>query len=79
MAARLMLKLIRHAMLRGETSFLHVLSDNLSAQRLYRAMGFRDHCEVAGHVIMRDSLMQSILRYPRYSYGTFHAAPILSH
>lgn len=54
MVARLMLKLIRHAMLRGETSFLHVLSDNLSAQRLYRAMGFRDHCEVAGHVIMRD-------------------------
>jgi predicted GNAT family acetyltransferase len=54
MAGRLMLKLIRRAMLRGETSFLHVLSDNLSAQRLYRAMGFSDHCEVAGHVIMRD-------------------------
>lgn len=54
LAGRLMFKLIRRAMLRGETSFLHVLSDNLDAQRLYRAMGFRNHCEVAGHVIMRD-------------------------
>jgi GNAT superfamily N-acetyltransferase len=43
LARRLVQKLIRRQMLRGETPFLHVMHDNHGARRLYRRMGFRDH------------------------------------
>jgi GNAT superfamily N-acetyltransferase len=53
LARRLMDKLIRRQLLRGETPFLHVMRDNESAHRLYLRMGFRDHCEAAVRVISR--------------------------
>lgn len=40
LARRLMLKLIRRQMLRGETTFLHVVSTNTAARDLYLRMGF---------------------------------------
>lgn len=42
LAKRLVSRLIRRQMQRGETPFLHVMGDNLSAHRLYERMGFRD-------------------------------------
>jgi GNAT superfamily N-acetyltransferase len=45
LARGLMRKLIRRQMLRGETSFLHVMHDNHGARRLYQRMGFRDHLQ----------------------------------
>ena len=51
LARRLMLKLVRQQMARGETPFLHVLRDNVGAHRLYERMGFRDHCETVVRVI----------------------------
>lgn len=53
LARRLMEKLIRSQLQRGETPFLHVMRDNDSAHRLYRRMGFQDHCEAAVRVISR--------------------------
>jgi len=53
LARRLMEKLIRRQVLRGETPFLHVMRDNDSAHRLYLRMGFRDHCEAAVRVVSR--------------------------
>ena len=53
LARRLMEKVIRRQLLRGETPFLHVMRDNDSAHRLYLRMGFRDHCEAAVRVISR--------------------------
>lgn len=41
LARRLMHKLIRRQLARGETPFLHVMRDNTGAFRLYEAMGFR--------------------------------------
>ena len=35
------MKLIRRQMQRGETTFLHVVSDNRPARTLYENMGFR--------------------------------------
>lgn len=43
LARRLMLKLIRRQMLRGETTFLHVVSSNTTALDLYRRMGFETY------------------------------------
>ena len=40
LARKLMLKLIRRQLLRGETPFLHVMCDNHNAIRLYERMGF---------------------------------------
>ena len=50
-ARRLMIKLIRRQMQRGETPFLHVMRDNIGAHRLYERMGFRDHCETTVRVV----------------------------
>jgi len=43
LARRLVSKLVRRQMQRGETPFLHVLHDNHGARRLYQRMGFSDH------------------------------------
>jgi predicted GNAT family acetyltransferase len=51
LARQLMLKLVRHQLLRGETPFLHVMHDNAHAHRLYGRMGFRDHRETVVRVI----------------------------
>lgn len=52
-AQRLMRKLIRRQMARGETPFLHVLKDNAGAHALYLRMGFRDHAELPVRVLTR--------------------------
>jgi len=53
LARRLMLKLIRREMQRGETPFLHVMHGNTGARSLYARMGFREHCETAIRVVSR--------------------------
>ena len=53
LAWRLMVKLIRRQRQRGETPFLHVMSDNDRARRLYRRMGFRDYRETTVRVVSR--------------------------
>jgi len=53
LARRLTLKLIHRAMQRGETPFLRVMGDNLSARGLYRNMGFRDYRETTARIISR--------------------------
>ena len=50
-ARRLMLKLVRRQMQRGEVPFLHVMRDNAGAHRLYRKMGFRDYRETVVRVV----------------------------
>lgn len=54
LARRLMAKLIRRQMLRGETPFLHVMRDNDGARRLYAQMGFRDYLETVVRVVSRS-------------------------
>src|SRR5262249_46320039 len=44
-ARKLMLKLVRGQLQRGETPFLHVMRDNASARELYERMGFRVYRE----------------------------------
>ena len=51
LARRLMRKLIRRQMQRGETPFLHVMHANAGARRLYEAMGFVNHREVVVRVV----------------------------
>lgn len=51
LAKRLMLKLIRRQLQRGETPCLHVASGNTGAHGLYLRMGFRDHLETAVRVV----------------------------
>jgi predicted GNAT family acetyltransferase len=51
LARRLMLKLIRRQMQRGETPFLHVMRANSGARGLYERMGFRDYCETTIRVV----------------------------
>jgi ribosomal protein S18 acetylase RimI-like enzyme len=53
-ARRLMIKLMRRQMQRGEMPFLHVMSDNLGARRLYEKMGFRNMLETVVRVFSRD-------------------------
>ena len=53
LARRLMNKLIRYQLARGEAPFLHVMRDNSSAHRLYEQMGFRDYREPALRVVSR--------------------------
>lgn len=50
-ARRLMSKLVRREMLRGEMPFLHVMSANANARRLYARMGFRDYREAVVRVV----------------------------
>lgn len=52
-ARRLMTKLILRALRRGETPFLHVMRDNVSAHRFYERLGFRNHCEPVVRVVAR--------------------------
>lgn len=54
LARRLMLKLVRRQMLRGETPFLHVMSGNTGARGLYERMGFANHRECAVRVMARQ-------------------------
>jgi GNAT superfamily N-acetyltransferase len=54
LARKLTLKLVRRMLQRGETPFLHVMSSNAAAHRLYRQMGFRDWCETPVRVVVRD-------------------------
>ncbi|MHB1896091.1 MAG: GNAT family N-acetyltransferase [Metallibacterium sp.] len=51
LARRLMLKLIRRQMQRGELPFLHVMCANIHARALYQRMGFRDHLETVVRVV----------------------------
>jgi predicted GNAT family acetyltransferase len=53
LARRLSLKLVHRQLLRGKTSFLHVVSTNTPARRLYEKMGFRNHLETCLRVITR--------------------------
>jgi len=53
LAQRLMRKLIRRELARGETPFLHVMSANAGAHALYRRMGFHDRREVVVRVVTR--------------------------
>jgi ribosomal protein S18 acetylase RimI-like enzyme len=50
-ARRLMLKLVRRQMQRGETPFLHVMRDNAKALALYERMGFRVYKESVVRVV----------------------------
>lgn len=54
LARRLMMKLIRRQMQRGETPFLHVMRSNENAHRLYERMGFRTWREVVVRVVTLD-------------------------
>ncbi len=51
LARRLMEKLIRLEIGRGQTPFLHVMYDNEHALRMYRQMGFRTHREVLLRIV----------------------------
>jgi ribosomal protein S18 acetylase RimI-like enzyme len=53
LARKLMVKLIRRQMARGEAPFLHVMTDNTGAQGLYERMGFRIHDEAVVRVLSR--------------------------
>lgn len=53
LARRLMERLIRTQLQRGETPFLHVMRDNVGAHQLYQKMGFRDRTETVVRVIAR--------------------------
>jgi len=53
LAKKLTLKLVRQQMLRGKTSFLHVMSHNAAARALYEKMGFRNHLETTVRVVTR--------------------------
>ena len=51
LARKLTLKLVHRELRRGETPFLHVVSSNTGAIRLYRKMGFQDYCETPVRVV----------------------------
>ena len=51
LARQLMLKVMNLQRARGETTFLHVMSDNTSARRLYERMGFSNYLEPVVRVI----------------------------
>jgi len=54
-ARRLMSRLVRRQLRRGETPFLHVMRDNVRARAMYERMGFRVYCESVVRVIARDA------------------------
>ena len=51
MARRLMIRLMALQSARGQTSFLHVMSANQGARRLYEDLGFRNYLEPVVRVI----------------------------
>ena len=53
MARALMSRLLALQRARGETTFLHVMSTNASARKLYESMGFRNHLEPVVRVVGR--------------------------
>ncbi|GJJ01338.1 hypothetical protein RugamoR64_18760 [Duganella rhizosphaerae] len=53
LAKQLILKLVRRHLLRGDTSFLHVMRSN-DAHQLYLRMGFEDYLESVVRVISRE-------------------------
>jgi ribosomal protein S18 acetylase RimI-like enzyme len=52
-ATRLTLELVRRQRLRGETPFLHVMSQNAGARALYERLGFRPYRETTVRVVAR--------------------------
>ncbi len=52
-ARRLMHRLIRLQLARGQTPFLHVMKGNDAARALYARMGFRHHGDIAVRVMSR--------------------------
>jgi ribosomal protein S18 acetylase RimI-like enzyme len=52
-ARRLMVKLIRRQLQRGQIPFLHVMRDNVAAHRFYERLGFRDAKEPVVRVVSR--------------------------
>jgi predicted GNAT family acetyltransferase len=54
LAQRLVLKLVRRQMQRGEIPFLHVMRENARARALYERMGFRNYRESVVRVITRE-------------------------
>lgn len=50
-ARRLMARLVRRELARGETPFLHVMSGNTAARGFYERMGFRNYREVVVRVV----------------------------
>lgn len=54
LARRLMNRLLRIQIGRGQTPFLHVMADNSHARALYERMGFRHHQRLACRVVSRS-------------------------
>ena len=54
LAARLVQRLVRDQVLRGEQPFLHVMTDNRGARRLYERLGFAACAESVVRVIARS-------------------------
>jgi ribosomal protein S18 acetylase RimI-like enzyme len=52
-ASRLTMKLVSRQLQRGKTPFLHVMSHNTTARRLYEKLGFRDYRETVVRVLTR--------------------------
>ena len=53
LARRLIAKIVRRQIERGQIPFLHVMRDNVHARQLYERMGFRLHQEVPLRVVSR--------------------------
>ena len=53
LARRLVDKLVRRQLARGETPFLHVMSTNLAGHGLYQRMGFADYRESVVRVVSK--------------------------
>ncbi|EWS57320.1 putative acetyltransferase [Methylibium sp. T29-B] len=53
LAHRLMARLLRQQLARGEQPFLHVMHDNRAASRVYERLGFRLRREVVVRVLAR--------------------------
>ena len=51
LARRLMIKLVRRQLRRGEIPFLHVMSTNATARRLYERLGFCDYHETVVRIV----------------------------
>ena len=54
LARRLVHKLVRRHLLRGEQSFLHVMAANEAAHQLYLRMGFADYRHTVVRVVARE-------------------------